>query len=308
MESFFDTFLFYDHKTFALKKMKKYFLITLSLLILLVSCTSEKSREKSNKIAVTENKMEEKMDSSTPILKWELSSTIKNNLCAAIAENKDLDVALLAYLEAHDKIENELNAELYNLPFYNSLNTLSSSEPEKISVHALEFKKQASKNGFKIDQAEGMIYLRASASSIKADVMDKLSSPYSDFLELYCAEMDPKCCADGAIVITEAELAKRAWQWGELLEEVKDMAFENTVSNEYEKYLSFIFVGIDNTPAFDWQSRIFKQRLFVAMMDIIEKYPDSKVAKEFESYTALLTAEGLKRTNKVETFLNARFN
>lgn len=293
--------------------MRKHLLFTLPLLSLLLACSSEKSKEdhaksKSTELAVIKSEVERETDSSAPILKWDISLTTKQKLYDAIASNEDLDVSLLSYLEEYEELENELNAELYNLRNYNSLNTLTSSETSKISSQALELKKQAQQNGFSIAQAEGMIYLHATTSGIKTNVIDKLNPPHSDFLELYCTEMDNKCCADGAIVIAETELAKRAWQWGELLEEVMGLAYKTIVSDEYEKYLSFIFMGIDNTPAFEWQSGKFKQSLFDAMIDTIEKYPESKAAAEFKTYTELLTAEGLKRTNKVEKFLNARFN
>lgn len=119
-------------------------------------------------------------------------------------------------------------------------------------------------------------------------------------------EIDSICCDDAAIIISDKKIVERAFLWGNLLEKTDDLEYKILVKTKFYSYLSLIYVGLDNTPSFDFTSGKFNKKLFDSMIEIIKEYPDSKAAKEFKAYTALLNLENYKLTDKVDEYLRSQ--
>ncbi len=291
--------------------MKIHFLLYLASVLLLFSCTTQSKKSLPAGSINTEqvlNQLEtqspnDKIFNAIPWGKLELE---KNTFQDIIQTKKNVDMALVNFFHALTKTESELNESTFNLSCYNSLTTSFNSPNEETPEIAVQFKRMAEKHGFLVTQEEGMLYLVVDFVKIKAEFIDRLNSPNKQFLKLYSEEMECGCCKEGAVVLSEPDLAKRAYQWGSLIDEAEGLAFADIVESEYKKYLTLLFAGIDNSPAFDWENGKYNPKLLDATLKLVEKYPNSRAAGEFVSYIALLKAENYKQSKKVNQYLAER--
>ena len=239
---------------------------------------------------------------------WDKSVQLKQELLANLKKKTlSADVAIIRFLTELDEIEEKFNEVLFNRKDYEDLNSLIFSDKKDIKPIALQFEQKAKQHGFNIDSGEGYIYLIKSTTFIKSSIIDILDPISVKFINLYCEEIDKPCCEDAGIIISKKQLVDRVFRWGELLEEVENLKYEQIVHDEYYLYLSFLYHGTDNTPAFDWNTKKFDKEAFNSMRNIVNTHPNSKAAIEFVPFLELLQSANMKETKEVSDFLKKRF-
>jgi hypothetical protein len=124
---------------------------------------------------------------------------------------------------------------------------------------------------------------------------------------MFCYETNNRCCSDGAFIISKNEIVNRIYQWGELANKVPDRAYFRFAKGYFDSYLSYIYVGLDNNPAFGWDNGEFNQESLEAMEVLISNYPQSVAAKEFNTFMGLLKESNMKKTKKIEDYIADRF-
>lgn len=239
---------------------------------------------------------------------WSKPTLLKEKMLSALkAKQETADKIIVAYLNEYAKLEDEINEILQSQPNIDNLNTLAYSDKSKVSKDALELEKEVKRNGFKISSSEGMIYVAKNSEFIKSQTIDLLDSTSVEFINLYCDELDLPCCDDAAIMISGEILVKRAYQWGELSKKVEGLSYEQIVKDEYKEYLQLLFIGLDNTPSFDWTTNQFNTKLLKQLQNIIKNYPNSKAAKEFIQFIDLLKNANYAKNESVESYLKSKF-
>lgn len=298
--------------------MKQYSIFTLVGLLILLSCNnpndkSEQSDKQagdtkfSNESVILHSETTSEAMGNGNTLDWTKIKLLKQDFLAELNSSADKDKAIVGFLEKYEKLENEFNDILFGLNNYDSLSTLAHSPDSFIYEKALQFEKEVENNGFSIAKSEGMIYLTKNTGYIKSGVYELLDTTSVAFLTGYSNEIDSKCCDDAAIIISEQELVERTYHWGQLFEKTKDKAYHSIAKSEFYTYLSLLYMGIDNTPSFDWNTKKFNPDYFNYMINVIEKAPKSIAAKEFKEYTELLVAENHEKTAKIDLFLKDKF-
>ncbi|MCC7521812.1 MAG: hypothetical protein IT220_09280 [Flavobacteriaceae bacterium] len=273
----------------------------ISLAIVLFSCKNEK------KIEVFSIPIGDTLATNSPYafreFKWNAALQLKMELLTDLQLQKDSnDVLITKFIDKYSKLSEDFNDKLYGLPYYDSINTFY-YDPEEVLPMAKAFEKKVNESGFELRASEGMAYIGESGAFISQNVMPFLDPLSASFLKIYARQLDFTCCEDAGIVITDQELVQRVYVWGKLMDQVGESKYKNIVENSYYGNLDLLFTGLDNTPAFDFDNEKFRQELIDEMQIMIDKYPQSRAAIEFQKYLEILKTENYLYTEKVQTYL-----
>ncbi|MDD2475888.1 MAG: hypothetical protein PHI32_08250 [Dysgonamonadaceae bacterium] len=277
--------------------------IAMILITSLGSCQNKKPESKT-KAEIDIVEIESEVKSLNNTFDWSIPHQLKKQLVSNL-KNKpnEIDNSIILFLDEYEKLRTNFNEILFDLNNYDSLNEFAFKRDTANNKNAYEFYQLAENNGFIIASSEGMIYLAKNTDYIKSDLAELIDSTSIEFLNLYCQEIENVCCEDAAIIISEQELVKRAFLWGNLLEKTHGLEYQSVAESEFNNYLSLIFNGLDNTPSFEWQTKKFNKTRFNLMIKIIETHPDSKASKIFKEFTQLLVSEDFKQTDKIDEYL-----
>jgi len=298
--------------------MKRHLIFLSIFSLILVSCKNGNGKETKTQnleSEVPEKNIEKSETNKTAIketqeksFNWSKSKALKQNFLSALkSSGLPQDKIVVDYLNTYTKLTNEFNDILFKKSNYDSLNTLVYLNKDKIYQCAIDFKNQVETNGFSISSSEGMIYIEQNTTFIKSESTELLDSVSIEFLNNYCLEIDTICCEDAGIRISEEELINRVLNWGNLIEKASGTKYLEIARSEFYSNLSLIYMGLDNTPSFDWTTGKFNKNSFNYMQKVIEQFPNSKAAKEFKEFSDLLVSEGFERTEKVIEFFNEKF-
>jgi len=279
----------------------KSFLLSTFVFIIVISCKNEK------KIEVFSIPIGDTLVTNSPYafreFKWNAAHQLKMELLMDLQLQKDSnDVLITKFIDKYSKLSEDFNDKLYALPYYDSINTFY-YDPEEVLPMAKAFEKKVNESGFELRASEGMAYIGESGAFISQNVMPFLDPLSDSFLKIYARQLDFTCCEDAGIVITDQELVQRVYLWGKLMDQVGESKYKNIVENSYYGNLDLLFTGLDNTPAFDFDNEKFRQELIDEMQIMIDKYPQSRAAIEFQKYLDILKTENYLYTEKVQTYL-----
>lgn len=210
------------------------------------------------------------------------------------------DYILVDYFRVLDEVVEGLNQNISTIDSSVNINSLSSDSP---SEKAKDFEKSMNENGLSIQFSEGFMFFNYDPQFIGKQLTPYLSDTANVFLKLYLNEVENSCCNDASISISKEELFKRAYAWGDIFEANNGIWITKTAKSEYKKYLSLIFNGIDNSPAFDLKSKKFNPELIEMMNSNVEQFPNSKTSKFFTEYLELLKKENYKKTKAIESHI-----
>lgn len=288
--------------------MIKHLILFTIILALFVSCKNVKTpkagAQNPGKSEISEAKSE-----AFNYFDWSKPTLLKEKTIFHLKEkNGSNDTIIIDFLTEYQKIVVEFNDIMYDLNNYDSLNTLAYSDDGNVYQCARDFLKKVEGNGLSIAYSEGMIYISQNTAFIKSQIQDLLDPVSTEFISLYCDEIDTVCCDDAALMISEKKLVNRIYNWGELLDKVSGLKYAEIAESEFYNNLNLLYQGQDNTPAFDWDSKKFNQNSLDNMKEIISQHPDSRAAKEFEVFIRTLEAENFENTGKVSEFLKGKFN
>lgn len=220
--------------------------------------------------------------------------------------SKPDDQRILEFITGIQEIIQGMNESLYKDNNYNKLSSMLYSGGSSIDPDAAQFLETVEKNGFKITHSEGMPYLEENTTFIRSIVETNVHNPLVlQYLDLYLEGIDNPCCEDAGLIISYDDLIKRTYDWGEFLFDAQDSSLENIAVNKFGSHLYLIFKGIDNTPAFDYETGLYNSELLVKLEKQVVEYPFSLAAIEIKEYLKLLKTEGFERTNKIEDYVYA---
>ncbi len=107
--------------------------------------------------------------------------------------------------------------------------------------------------GYKIDTAEGYYFPIVDYGKLTA-FGDKVSVAMKAYLELMEKESDAPSAKDAGLVISWDELATRVLASESYIVTFPDTPERKQAEDYYVRYLSFYFIGLNNTPIFDYET------------------------------------------------------
>jgi hypothetical protein len=258
-------------------------------LFALNACISDKPKNSENeKQAVNKAHELEKVevtDNTDPLKSATKANLLKDMLIAKLKNNTEKqDVLLTSFLSNYANLISKENIDV---------NKMSLKEVEDL--------------GYSITTSEGDKYLAKNTAFIKDGIMEYLNPLSLKFINLYCEDIDKVCCEDAGFSISRKTLVQRVLDWGQLADEAKSTAFSEIAESSYSSYLYLLFNGLDNTPAFDFQTNKFNQEALTAMEEVELNYSDTRAGQAFIEYIDVLFGEEFIKTEYVQEYLDELF-
>jgi len=107
--------------------------------------------------------------------------------------------------------------------------------------------------GYKLETAEGYIFPVVDYGKLSS-LGDKFSIAMKAYLELMAMESNAPSAKDAGLVITQDELTARLLASESYVVTFPDSPERKKAEEAYFRYLGFFFVGLNNTPVFDYET------------------------------------------------------
>ena len=159
-------------------------------------------------------------------------------------------------------------------------------------------------NGFRLEQGEGMVFPTIDLSKFGAFFAKNVTPAMKNYLEQSIAEQNEKMWDDGGVIIPLENVADRAAFW-EKFNKANPYFVRNEETLNAQHGLIFILIcGSDNSPVFTGEEpQIVSEEHKKAWAYVQEKYSGTELGRAVKEMADLVTAEGGKRSKKVETLM-----
>ena len=124
----------------------------------------------------------------------------------------------------------------------------------------------------------------------------------SDFDQFELERKQP-FAADGALLMPLPDIAARLIFWEKFVDAHPGFILMEEASLTYSYYVLVLLIGMDNTPAFDYQNQTLRKNFRDVYQLVVSKYPGSSSAAIFQEYLKLLRSSGWKQTEQVDEFV-----
>jgi hypothetical protein len=213
------------------------------------------------------------------------------------------DKALKVFLEYQSILIDSLNSRTYNhSDFYEKLNTLINEDSTTFDKEAVAYEKVLIADGFKLSSSEGSVYIDSNPDVISNFFMDYLSSAGKQFYSHYAAELNRPYAEDGGIIISLNDIGDRLLFWDDFSAKHPDYVFTSAANNYKSAYLDALLLGMDNTSAYDYDSKKWSEEFLGEYKLVISKSPQSGVSKILNAYLQLLSESEFMYNEKVQAF------
>lgn len=214
------------------------------------------------------------------------------------------DKAFKAYLEYQVILIDTLNNQLLKRPDYEKISSLIWSDTSLHEPEGLAYANQLNRYGMVLKSTEGIIYIGRSTKPIRAFFYNHLSPATQEFYDQFEIETNQELAEDGMLLITQIELADRLAFWDSLLAKHPNHLFAQFAKNNIDDYLQYLLEGMDNTPAFDFETKKLYPEFLEAYEYFKHTYPTLNSTAVIEEYMILLKSQDYKRTEAVTRFIN----
>ncbi|MBL7871179.1 MAG: hypothetical protein JNM78_06175 [Cyclobacteriaceae bacterium] len=217
-------------------------------------------------------------------------------------------------LNANDKIFQEylyyqviLIDSLYNQlvkrPDHEKIESLIWADESLHDPVGLQYERELNQYGLILKSTEGFIYISRSTQPLRTFFYDHLSSATQEFFDQFEAETMQDLSEDGMLLITPVELAQRLAFWEEFLTKYPEHLFAQFARNNVTDYQYYLLEGMDNTPAFDFETNKIQPEFLEAYTFLNQHYPTLICTHVCNQYLALLKQSDYKRTEEVSRFI-----
>jgi hypothetical protein len=203
-------------------------------------------------------------------------------------DSSNCDVALKDFLGFQKRLLDELNKQLYDRPDIDTINTLIWADTTLYAHAALKFQNELLQQGLVIRSTEGGVYIDADMEPIRATFYKYLTSPTKLFFAQFMIENNQGIAEDGGMYISERELADRLGFWEEFVMDNPNHIFKDFADDNIKSYRYYLMVGMDNTPAFDFESNKLLKEYKQALIYYQQRFGKTPGAGIFKEYLTLL--------------------
>ena len=175
---------------------------------------------------------------------------------------------------------------------------------DRFNMNKYPVTKMMAGNGFRLATGEGMVFPVTDWVKLAEIFETKVTPPMKEYIMENMAERRESGFEDGGITIGLDKLAERAIFW-ENFNDRNPYFVRAAETAENERWLTLVLLnGSDNTPAYDFETKAANDDFKNNWNLIIQKYPGSALATNVKALMDIYTANGWKRTPKVEEFLS----
>jgi len=293
-------------------------------LALQVGCSEKASEENLNNsepikleakenevIDQNDNKQNEIMDEFNSLVKKDmgLNETIKfidKNISLLSKENASIMIDKLeeAQKENLQKLEEKFYADgtvqfkmnkIYKPEFdINKIDNVKDNELKDLLTETRD-------SGYKIQTAEGS-YFPIINYEFYRKYSSYVTSDIKDYIDIMAVESNKSPAKDAALVIGWDEVLKRALNQEQFINQYSDSVKIYDVKQLYKEYVSYILFGLNNTPLFNYDSKIIVDDAKSIYMKTIEDNTDSKLVDTLRGYFDVLKNSNYKLTDEIDEY------
>jgi len=196
-------------------------------------------------------------------------------------------------------------AEKYSNIVYNDTALVSKIHAESKDKQLTNLQTQLDTLGMQILIQEGIPFVDFKADFFYNSLKTKVSESMLRFLEIKKHEMSEGFSADAALMISFEDLYNRAIMWEEFDAKYPNFILKDVVNYNYVSYLMTLFIGLDNTSAFDYQSKKLLPEIKALYEKIINNKVENKTNSKVKEYYEILKKSDFKESTESETFLKS---
>lgn len=180
--------------------------------------------------------------------------------------------------------------------------TMELNEMKEISDNEfLALLEETRKSGFKVETAEGSFF-----PIIDYEFYTKYNAYVQDDMKEYIAIMAMESAKvpakDAALVISWKEVVERALAQEKFLNQYSDSKKVNDIKQLHERYITFTLYGLNNTPLFDYSTKLFNKEAKAAYEEILKTEETSEFLKTIGDFQELLKNNKYKLTEEIEKY------
>lgn len=175
------------------------------------------------------------------------------------------------------------------------------------SPAANEYLQKMRNNGLRRVDAEGAVDFYPSITYAFQFFGKYLSQPMREYYIQISEEEQRAMASDGGLMISPMELADRIGFRAVFLKRYPDHALsaaDGLARLEYQAMLPYLMMGLDNTPAFDFETQKLNDDFAKAIEYASQTYVEYEYGKIMKRYDQLLAQENEQKTDKVINFVN----
>jgi hypothetical protein len=222
----------------------------------------------------------------------------KENVALIINDLEKLQKEYLPKIEEKYNVDQELQTELAKQYMVNKdISDLKKTENEALKSLIDE----TIKSGYKVETAEGMFFPIIDYSVYK-NYSSYLPEDIKDYIEIMAVESDKVPAKDAALVIGWNEMIERASKQEAFINKYANSSKLADVKQLYNKYLTFTFLGLNNTPLFSYEEKLMVEEAKTAYINIDYSTNDSEFKNKLNDFMGLLKDSNYKLTPQIDEY------
>ncbi len=222
-----------------------------------------------------------------------------------ISEFENLQRNHLSRLE-EQYYDNDLQKKIYktyqnsfDLSKINDINELN-----KLDDHELkELLVETRNSGYKVETAEGMFFPIINYQFYQ-QYSTYLTTDMEEYVRIMSVESDQVPAKDAALVVGWNEVVNRALSQEEFIIQYPDSIKLDNIKELYNKYLTFIFYGLNNTPLFSYDLKMIETEAWKIYSELVKSNQarNSSLLESLNQFLKLLERNDYKLTDEVKNY------
>ncbi len=185
---------------------------------------------------------------------------------------------------------------------YNGYNDGKDAPAEMIA-----YNNELASHGFGIGMTEGSTFILQNRDFFKIYFYDKVSQPLKSYLIQKNKEAKEMFSSDGGLLISPTRLAERVIWAENFIKENPNFHSKLMKEVKWSKksYLTALMFGMDNTPAFDYQTKELSPDFEAAYQTLTSSYSDTETATIIKPYYEAIKNKNTKKQQElIEKYQN----
>jgi hypothetical protein len=284
-------------------------LVFLIIIFLTLSCKNKKDAATETTVISppeTDSVIIEEFTKALNELPDSMSSSLKG---LAIFKNdfdksnpEDNDKAFKIYLAFQTALIDSLNQQLMVNPDIGKIESMIWADTSLHEKEGKAFARELERNGFVLESSEGMVYIGRETRILRDHFYEWLTPPTKEFFNQFEIESNQPQSSDGGLVIPIKDFADRLGFWDTFQASYPNHIYTDYARSNVEYDLYFFMIGLDNTPAFNYDDGTLDKEFLEAYRYFIQKYQEVKSAAVMKEYLRLLEKAGYKQSEEAKTF------
>ncbi len=215
----------------------------------------------------------------------------------------DYDRLILQLLDLQAKLQPQYEAELFS----DAVNPKINQYPPQVvlenqnikEANIRELVQKICQDGFKLSWAEGMIYIESDYPLLNTRYGKLVSKRLAGYLQIMADETTRHFAADASLTIPVNTVSDRIVRIETFLNANPDFAKNPQLRQLMKNYLSAYLLGLNNSPAFDYQTLRLNDSFRSSYQRTIKQYPRTKLGTLVGDYLKLLEQNNYRRTQAI---------